>query len=122
MKKPAQFYNDWQEEGLHRLKSAFGLTGEELAAVEILLASYSRDATCGEAFVLFCRDNRLYEVNASHDSSDGLEGQWEPEETLSVALKFRLERGRLGRAADGSSLFANELCFLLAELEALGIE
>lgn len=122
MEKTAQFYNEWQDDGLNRLKSAFGLFEAELADAHILLASYSRDATCGEAFVLICRENKLYEINASHDSSDGMEGQWEPEETLSMALTFRMERGRLGVAADGANLFADELRFLLAELDAEGIK
>jgi hypothetical protein len=40
----------------------------------------------GWCFVLFKRAGKLYEVNGSHCSCYGLEGQWEPEETLVEAL------------------------------------
>lgn len=114
----ACFLHDWQGCDCAALAAQFGISERELADARILLASYVRDACCGEAFVLFRRHGRLYEVNASHNSVGGLEGQWEPEETLIEALRYRLQRGRLGCDADGSSLFVDELCFLLAELEA----
>lgn len=114
------YLNEWKEGNLKTLKKAFGLTDAALESVEILLASYSRDALCGEAFILFKKDGQLYEVNASHDSTDGMFDQWEPEETLLAALRYRLEHGRLGRGDDGEVLFASELAFLLAELEASG--
>ncbi len=102
------------------IKRAFNLTDSRLTGINLLLASYSRDAFCGEAFVLFRQGRALYEVNASHDSSDCMDGQWEPEETLLMALEFRLEKGRLGLRTDGKNLFADELRFLLAELKANG--
>ena len=114
------FLNDWNEDGLDALKAAFGLTDAALAGHSILLASYSRDAYCGEAFVLFQQRRQLYEVNASHDSGDCMNGQWEPEETLLDALEFRLEKGRLGLGSGGTNLFADELRFLIAELRANG--
>lgn len=111
------FLNEWQggDEGL--LKREFGISGHDLAGAKILLASYMCDELCGEAFVLLQRDGRLYEVNASHDSLGHMAGQWEPEETLIEALRHRLDKGRLGSSADGSNIFANELRFLLIELE-----
>lgn len=120
MESQALFLNDWHEEKWEALKAAFHLTDGKLADMELLLASYSRDACCGEAFVLFRRGHSLYEVNASHDSADHMEDQWEPEETLLMALEFRLDKGRLGLTDDGRNLFANELRFLLAELRANG--
>lgn len=47
----------------------------------MLVAVYDTPPWHGEAFVLFedMRDHLLYEVNASHCSCYGLEGQWEPE-------------------------------------------
>ncbi|HEC16661.1 MAG TPA: hypothetical protein ENI99_08865 [Sedimenticola sp.] len=111
------FLNEWQGGDEELLKREFGLSGGELAGTKILLASYVRDELCGEAFVLLQRDGRLYEVNASHDSMGRMAGQWEPEETLIEALRHRLEKGRLGSSADGSNIFADELRFLLAELE-----
>jgi len=114
------FLNEWVDADATLLKGRFALSSTDLNGVELLLASYHRDACGGEAFVLFRKDGVLYEVNASHDSSDGIEGQWEPEDTLISALRYRLEKGRLGRADGGGNLFAEELRFLLAELEAEG--
>jgi hypothetical protein len=112
------FLNEWKGQDCEALARAFGIDPRRLEDVELLLASYSRSVWGGEAFVLLCRDRRLYEVNASHDSQGGMEGQWEPEETLVEALRHRLEKGRLGRDEAGESLFADELGFLLLELEA----
>ncbi|MET0094360.1 MAG: hypothetical protein ABW120_12540 [Sedimenticola sp.] len=114
------FLNDWKEGGLSALKEAFVLTDHELHGVEVLLASYARDAFSGEAFVLMRQAGALFEVNASHDSVDGFEGQWEPEDTLVAALRYRLEKGRLGSPEGGINEFADELRFLLLELEAAG--
>ncbi len=111
------FFNEWHGCDAEQLKKEFGLLGNELANVTILLATYIHDELGGEAFILFRRDGVLYEVNASHDSMGLLTGQWEPEETFLEALRYRIEQGRLGCAADGTNLFANELLFLLAELE-----
>ncbi|MCW8945383.1 MAG: hypothetical protein OQL27_11460 [Sedimenticola sp.] len=120
MESQTLFLNEWEKDGLEAIKEAFRLTDKALAEFDILLASYSRDAFSGEAFVLFRQDNALYEVNASHDSGICMDGQWEPEETLLKALEFRLEKGRLGLSTEGDNLFANELRFLLAELRASG--
>ncbi len=111
------FLNEWHNGDMALLQREFGLPADELANVTILLATYVHDELGGEAFVLFRRNGKLYEVNASHDSIGGVTGQWEPEETLLQALRYRLEQGRLGRSADGSNLFADELSFLLTELE-----
>ena len=112
------FLNGWQGSGEEILKQEFGINARALEGVKILLASYCRDTFTGEAFVLFCKNGQLYEVNASHDSVAGMIGQWEPEETLIEALHYRLEKGNLGVDAGGDNLFANELRFLLAELKA----
>lgn len=120
MESSPLFLNDWREGELEALKEAFRLAEGMLNGVELLLASYSRDALCGEAFVLFRQGRSLFEVNGSHDSSGCMAGQWEPEETLMMALEFRLDKGRLGLRTDGQNLFANELRFVLAELKANG--
>jgi hypothetical protein len=61
--------------------------------VHILLASYAGMGYDGYAFVLFVEDDKLYEVHGSHCSCDGLEEQWEPEETSIVALQARAREG-----------------------------
>jgi hypothetical protein len=56
---------------------------------EILWAAYETPCYEGYAMVVFKRDDKLYEVNGSHCSCMGLEGQWSPEETTWEALKMR---------------------------------
>jgi hypothetical protein len=56
---------------------------------EIVIAVYDAGGYEGAAFVLFRRDGKFYEVNASHCSCYGLEGQWGPEETTITALLDR---------------------------------
>ncbi|GEM_PF-1877620 len=111
------FLNEWHDGDVALLQREFGLSADELANTTILLATYIHNELGGEAFVLFRQNGKLYEVNASHDSMGGMAGQWEPEETFPQALRYRLEQGRLGRSTDGANLFANELSFLLTELE-----
>ena len=111
------FLNEWHDGDVELLKKEFGLLGCELANATILLASYIHDELGGEAFVLFRQDGILYEINASHDSVGLVTGQWEPEETFVKALRHRLEQGRLGRGTGDDNLFADELRFLLIELE-----
>jgi len=75
----------------------------------ILFASYGTDNYSGDAFVLFERDGKLYEVNGSHCSCFGLEGQFEPEETTLKALEMRLTKGAMGVDDYSDNEFANEL-------------
>lgn len=56
---------------------------------EIIFAAYGTGSYNGEALVVYRRDKKLYEVNGSHCSCYGLEGQWKPEETSKVALGMR---------------------------------
>jgi hypothetical protein len=67
----------------------FDVSKEEQAGVEFIYADYNTPAYEGDAFVVFVRDGRLYEVNGSHCSCNGLEGCWQPEETSPVALLSR---------------------------------
>lgn len=56
---------------------------------QILYASYEAEGYEGYSYALFERDGKLYEVNGSHCSCHGLEGQWSPEETTWAALAIR---------------------------------
>ena len=76
--------------------------------MNVLLASYGTPSYEGYAFVLFERDGKLYEVNGSHCSCYGLEGQWEPEETNVEALLHRLDKGELGASSYDENPFAAE--------------
>jgi|SRR5579859_830434 len=66
-----------------------GRSKEDLEGANILLAWYGYGSCCGSSFVLYEKNGKLYEVNGSHCSCMGLEGQWEPEETLWAALAMR---------------------------------
>lgn len=68
----------------------FAIDEKELEGAKILFAEYEQDGYDGSAFVLFTRNGKLYEVNGSHCSCFGLEGQWEPEETLVAAIDRRM--------------------------------
>ena len=48
--------------------------------INILVAYYSYENYSGEAIVIFEQKGKLYEVEGSHCSCYGLEGQWSPEE------------------------------------------
>jgi len=63
--------------------------------IDVLLAAYSDEDYSGDAFVVFIKDDKLYEVNGSHCSCMGLEDQWEPEETTFEALEHRMTEGYL---------------------------
>jgi hypothetical protein len=63
----------------------------------ILLACYDTPPYEGYAFVLLKRGKKLYEVHGSHCSCDGLEGQWQEEETSWEAIDMRVKVGRKGK-------------------------
>lgn len=92
----------------------------EFVNAEILFASYGTDNYSGDAFVLFRRYGELFEVNGSHCSCYGLEGQWDPEVTTVEALRHRLDEGSLGVDSWSGNEFADELRPLLDELAATG--
>lgn len=75
----------------------------------ILFASYGTDNYLGDAFVLFEKDGKLFEVNGSHCSCYELEEQWNPQETSVEAIKFRLEKGNLGTDDYSGNVFSSEL-------------
>jgi hypothetical protein len=57
--------------------------------IGILIAVYTYESYSGKAFVLYEHDGKLFEVNGSHCSCYGLEGQFNPEETTWPALLMR---------------------------------
>ena len=100
----------------NRLWSVTAQYEGELDGAEILLASYSCENYSGDAFVLFERDDKLFEVNGSHCSCFGLEGQWDESETTKAELQHRLDKGELGRDDWSGNEFASELREVLARL------
>jgi hypothetical protein len=89
---------------------AFEIEAKDIKGCDILLAWYGYGSYDGDAFVLFDRDGVLYEVNGSHCSCYGLEGQWDPEETTVGSLRFRMEKGSLGcDDYSGGGVFRDDL-------------
>lgn len=66
---------------------------QRLKNEEVLYATYTYEDYEGSAYVLFQRDGKLYEVHGGHCSCYGLEGQWEPDETMWEALGDRAYLG-----------------------------
>ena len=89
---------------------------KEYNDINVLLAIYTYEDYDGSAFVLFERDDVLYEVNGGHCSCYGLEDQWEPEETSVEALRKRMNDGNLGSGYGGN--FADDLRKILNKWEA----
>ena len=94
----------WEERKL-QMKNAI----ERWKPINILFASYGTDNYTGDAFVLFERDGNLFEVNAAPCCCNGLEGQFEGQETTIDSLKHRLVKGRLGQDDYSGNEFSNEL-------------
>jgi hypothetical protein len=57
--------------------------------IYFIYADYDTGDYQGASLVIFVRDGKLYEVNGSHCSCNGMEGLFEPEETTFSALMFR---------------------------------
>ena len=93
----------------NKKKAKAALDDEKYQGIEVLLASYTYENYSGDAYVLFRKDGKLYEVNGGHCSCYGLEGQWEPEEVTIESIKHRLEKGSLGNCAYDGNHFADEL-------------
>jgi len=110
------FCNIYQYDVDYKQKVELAILSDEFN-VNILLASYGYENYSGDAFVLFEKDGKLYEVNAAHCSCYGLEDQWSPEETSVEALEFRLNEGTLGNETYCGNVFATELRLVLAELK-----
>lgn len=60
-----------------------------LKDAQVLFAYYSYEDYSGSSLVIFSKDGKLYEVNGSHCSCYGLEGQWNPEETTFDFIEMR---------------------------------
>ena len=83
------------------IEGAYNCTLPESA--EILLAWYGYGDYSGDSFVLYKHEGKLYEVNGSHCSCNGLEGQWNPEETTIETLKHIAKEGTKFSGYEGSN-------------------
>lgn len=87
---------------------------ERYKEINILFASYGQANYSGDAWVLFEKDGKLFEVNGGHCSCYGLEGQWdEKEEVLLEELENRLLKGSFGEDDWSDNNFKQELCSFL---------
>lgn len=83
------------------LAGSFSVSLASLKNANIIYASYETMDYEGYAFILYEEAGRFYEVNGSHCSCYGLEGQWEPEETNLEVLQHRIEKGNLRKSLNG---------------------
>lgn len=124
---PAQVFDAFAERRYDEYFEEDHIIPIDACGIDMLLASYRYGDYSGEAFVLFRRDGRLWEVNARHCSCYGLEGKWDPEVTTVEALRHRLDHGTLGlddggwdddgNPTPGANVFAAELRDVLAALD-----
>lgn len=103
-KKTPVYLNNFSDK--KDVASSFSTTLDD---VNILFATYGTDNYSGDAFVLFEKGGKLFEVNGSHCSCYGLEDQWQPEETTLEALKHRLVEGKMGQDNWSGNVFSSEL-------------
>ena len=68
---------------------AYNAPKDALDGATVYLAWYGYGSYDGKSLVIFRKGGKLYEVNGSHCSCNGLENQWEPEETSWAALAKR---------------------------------
>lgn len=94
----------WEEKKV-RMKESI----ERWKSINILFASYGTDNYSGDAFVLFEQDGDLFEVNGSHCSCHGLEGDFNAEPTIIEALIHRLIEGKMGQDSYSDNEFSKEL-------------
>lgn len=115
----AIYLNEWKnkddENGVATIKYQFNIKEEALKDVEIQLASYTYHSDyTGRAYVLFKKDGKFYEVNASHDSLYGLENKWNPQK-INILKVYHQSKSRNYRSGD----YAYELSELLEHLPEL---
>lgn len=102
---PEEVAEDW--EGSWRLDPWSGVM-DDLEGAEILIHHYELPDYEGYAFTLYRKGDQLFEVNGSHCSCYGLEGQWAPEETTVESLRMR----KWARYSDEHGVVPNELTVL----------
>lgn len=96
-------------EDINDILREFSADKDALDGATLLMGVYDTPPYEGYAFVLYEKDGKLYEVNGSHCSCYGLEGQWEPEETTVEALSYRIKKGHFGYPFDSDAKFKEEL-------------
>jgi len=102
------YLHDWSKSGQEGMLEDFGIAADALDGAEVIVASYTYEDYYGDAYVLFKRNGKLFEVYGSHCSCYGLSEsdysgnsttQWRPEETTPEAILHRLDQGIWGEEA-----------------------
>ena len=62
--------------------------------IKFIYANITDDDYVSSAFILFQQNGKMCEINASHCSCNGYEGQWQPEACSFKELNSRLEHHR----------------------------
>ena len=71
------------------LANQFDISLKSIESCNILFASYGGYSYEGDAVVILTKDDKVYEVHGGHCSCNGLEGQWDEEETTWDILHAR---------------------------------
>jgi hypothetical protein len=101
------FFENWSS-AEDVFEAFYNVAEEDRQGVNFIYAHYDCE---GHAFVIYLKNGKLYEVNGSHCSCNGLEGMWEPEETSLDALMFRPNVPDEAKA-NLKRLYPNLMCFL----------
>lgn len=109
------YLHNWKDGDKEQLIEDFEIDKSVLDGCNILLASYEYECYEGDAFVLYEKEGKLFEVNGSHCSCYELEGQWKPEETTKEAILKRINDGSLGVSGD-NNVYKDELLDALSRI------
>ena len=88
-----------------QIAADFEVPLSDLDGIELVVA-YMSEGSGGcdsDAFIVFRKDGKLYEVNGGHCSCYGFEGQWEPEETNVAAIIQRQDWAIAGGGYDSDA-------------------
>ena len=116
------FLNDWADTKQDGMCKDFGIEESELDGATIIVASYLYKDYEGEAYVLFQRDGKLWQVEGGHCSCFGLDAtdycgsegtQWQPEE-VSVERLRQLVRAEFDPFVGGTDAVVAFLATLTA--------
>jgi hypothetical protein len=83
----SNFYGNWSS--IEDMAHNFEVPVDTFNGCEILFATYDYGSYDGSAYVIFQKDNKFFEVEASHCSCYGLEQQWIPGEIVPEQLAKR---------------------------------
>jgi hypothetical protein len=94
------YLHDWYGANAIQVFNDYKVAEADRVGVTILFASYTYEDYSGDAFVLFEKDGKYFEVHGGHCSCYGLEDQWSPEEIELDVLLERIKRKELDDKAD----------------------